>query len=360
MVKKVIRIASALIFTALFIGTLVFLFNKSKTEPEVYTTAFPEIRTIINKTVATGSVLPRNETEVIPQVSGIIEKVYVEAGEMVRKGQKIAKIRIIPNMLQLNNAESRVKRARLNVNDKKKNFERYKTLFDQKAISVAEYQQAELSFKDAQAELAAVEDALMIVKEGVSKESGKATNTIVTATIPGMVLDVPVEEGYSVIEANTFNPGTIIATIADMTDMIFKGQVDETEVGKIKAGMPLMLKIGALDNVIFDADLSYIAPKGHKQNGATVFEIKANIKLIDSIFVRAGYSANADIVLQRADSVVSIAEKNLIFENGKTFVEVVQDTLVFEKKEIALGISDGIYSQVQSGISVNDKIKVQN
>lgn len=357
--KKIIRILLAVVFGGLFIGTLVFLYQKSETEPETYTTVKPEVKNIISKTVATGSVMPRNETDIIPQVSGIVDKIFVVPGQKVKNGDPIAKIRIIPNMLQLNNAEARVKKAQLNLSDKKKHFDRQKGLFNQKVIAEATYQQAELAYNDARQELSAAEDALMIVKEGVSKESNKKSNTVVYSTISGMVLDVPVEIGYSVIEANTFNPGTVIASVADMGDMIFEGQVDETEVGKIRKGMPLLLKIGALDNVVFDAELTYISPKGKKENGATVFEIEANVKLNDSVFVRAGYSANADIVLQRADSVIALEEKNMMFEDGKTFVEIEKDTTVFEKREVQLGVSDGIYSEVKTGLAVNEKVKVQ-
>jgi HlyD family secretion protein len=337
----------------------VFLIKKSIKPREHYQVTSPEIKNIIKKTVATGAIVPRNESEIRPRVSGIVAEIYVEAGEMVKEGDKIAKIRIVPDMLNLNNAEARVEQAKINYKDKKIIYDRQKGLFEKEVIPLAEYEKAELAFNMADQELKAAENNLQIIKEGISKDAAKATNTIVRSTITGMVLDVPVKEGFSVIETNTFNPGTTIATVADMNEMIFEGKVDETEVGKIKTGMDLLLDIGAIDDVTFHAKLTYIAPKGVQETGAIQFDIKADVELKNDYFIRSGYSANADIVLDKKDSVLAIEEKNLIFEGDDVYVEVEKDTMVFEKKKVELGISDGIYTEVISGIDKDTKIKIQ-
>jgi len=358
--KKIIKILILILFLGAFVGTIYYLYQKSEEEPIIYKTEKPFISTIIDKTVATGSVIPRKEIEIKPQVSGIITELYVEAGDQVKKGDKIARIKIIPNMVSLNSAETRVNNAKINLQDIKIQYDRQKNLFEKGVISERDFQQIKYSYQRAESEVKAAENNLQLIREGTTKDSGKQTNTIVVSTITGTILDVPVEEGFSVTETNNFNAGTTIATVADMGDMIFKGKVDESEVGKIKEGMPLILTIGALENTTFDATLKYISPKGVKENGAIQFEIKADVIQNDSVYIRAGYSANADIVLHRADSVLSIRESLLQFDNGKPYVEVEVDSMKFEKRDILTGLSDGIKVEVKSGVGTNDKIKIWN
>jgi len=357
--KKVIKITIGLLSVILVSWTFYFLYSKSKKAPEVFTTTSPEYRTIIKKTVATGSVLPKNETEIRPRVSGIISELYVVAGKKVKKGDPIAKIKIIPNMEQLNGAESRVKQAELAYSNAREDFDRQKSLLEKGVIARSEFQKYELALKRSSEELEAAKNNLSIVRDGINKESSSASNTIVVSTIDGMVLDVPVEVGHSVIETNTFSPGTTIASIADMSEMEFEGKVDETEVGKIQNGMPILLTVGAIDGAVFDAVLTYISPKGKLENGAIQFEIKATVKLRDEYFIRAGYSANADIVLAKKENVLSIEEKNVIFDSLKSFAEIRIDSLNYKKTPVELGISDGIYTEVTKGLTIKDKIKVQ-
>ncbi|MBN1767116.1 MAG: efflux RND transporter periplasmic adaptor subunit, partial [Prolixibacteraceae bacterium] len=340
-----------------FLGTFYFLYTKSKNEPEIFKTVKPVVETITQKTVATGSVVPRKEIEIKPQVSGIIEEVYMQAGEMIKTGDVIAKVQIIPDMVTLNSAESRVNRANLNYEDAKIDYDRQKELFDKKVIAYEEYQKAQLAFNTAREELNSAEDNLELIKKGVTKKSAQTTNTLIRSTIDGMLLDVPVEVGNSVIQSNTFNAGTTIAIVADMTDMIFEGNVDETEVGKIREGMDIILTIGAIDNEQFDAVLTYLSPKGVEQNGAIQFEIKADVNLKEGQFLRAGYSANASIVLEKRENVMTIPEGLLNFENGSSYVEVEVDSQVFEKRFVELGISDGLNIEVTSGLSYDDLIK---
>lgn len=357
--KKVIKISIIVLFAILFVWTIVFLVNKSKKEPVVFETTQAEYRNIIKKTVATGSIVPEKEIEIITQASGIIEELYVKAGDMVEIGDIIAKVKIIPNIEKLQIAKSQVDQAKISYKDSKTTLERKKKLYTEGIISIAEYQKAELAYDQSKENMKAAENNLSIVQNGISKDAGSATNTIVRSTASGMILDVPVEVGYSVIEANTFNKGTTIATVADMKKMIFKGTVDETEVGKISPGMKLLLNVGAIDNVSFDATLTYISPKGRQENSAIVFDIEAAVILKESDFIRAGYSANADIVLAKKDHVLAVEEKNLLFEGESIFVEIEKDSLVFEKRAVQLGLSDGIYTEITSKLDTIVKIKVQ-
>jgi len=357
--KTFFRILIIAIIVGVFGFTIFYLYGKSKETPVMYetTTAFVA-PSIIKKTVATGSVNPRKEIDITPKVSGIIEELFVEPGQMVKEGDVIARIKIIPNMVNLNNAESRVNRAEISLENSKRKFDRQKELYDDGVIPAAEFEQFELNYENALEELSSAQSNLELIQEGQTKQSGTTTNTLVRSTIAGMVLDVPVEQGNSVIESNTFNAGTTIATVADMTEMIFEGKIDETEVGKISEGMPLMLQIGAIEDMSFDAVLEHISPKGVEENGAIQFEIKADVVLQEEQFIRAGYSANADIVLARADSVLAVPESVIQFEDDTAFVEIETMPQVFEKRTIELGLSDGINIEVVSGITEEDNIKV--
>jgi HlyD family secretion protein len=355
--RKFLKIAGLVLLGLIFIGTLGFLYKKSQPKPEVFDIKSPEITNIVKKTVATGSVEPRKEIEIKPQVSGIVEELFIEAGTMVRKGDVLARVNIIPDMVNLNNAESRVNRAKLNFEDAKIQFDRQTSLFEKDVISKEEYQKAQLSYNSAREEVMAAENNLDLIRKGVTKASAKTTNTLIRSTIDGMVLDVPVKEGFSVIQANTFNAGTTIAIIADMNDMIFIGKVDETEVGKIREGMNIELTIGAIDDQKFNAILKYIAPKGKIENGAIQFEIKADLLLKEDQFIRSGYSANANIVLDRRDSVLTIPEGMLKFDHDTAYVEIETGAQKFEKRYVKTGISDGINIEITEGLSKSDKVK---
>ncbi len=355
--KKIVKIVLGIALIFLFGWTLYFLYKKSEAKPIVYKNEKPLVTNIIKKTVATGSVVPRKEIAIKAKVSGIVEKVYVEAGKFVKSGDVIARVKIIPDMVNLNNAESRVNRAKISFENSKRDFDRNKQLFDQKVIPETEYQVAQLNFNTAQEELEASENNLALIKEGSNKKMGNITNTLVRSTITGMVLDVPVKEGNSVIESNTFNEGTTIASVADMGEMIFEGKVDESEVGKIKTGMHLILKIGAIENKEFKARLEYISPKGIEENGAIQFQIKAAVTLSEDYFIRAGYSANADIVLERRDSVLAIKESLLTISGDSTYVEVETAPQQYEKRIVKTGLSDGINIEVLEGIKTDENLK---
>ncbi|HQQ94331.1 MAG TPA: efflux RND transporter periplasmic adaptor subunit [Bacteroidia bacterium] len=358
MLKKIRNIIILLVLGGGLVWTFYFLYQKSNEPPVVYETINPFDTAIVKKTVATGSVTPRKEVNMKSQVSGIIEKLFVQAGQQVKEGDVIARIRIIPDMLNLANAENRVNTAVLNHENAKIDYNRNKALLDQSVISRAEMQVFELRMKTSQEELDAAQNHLQIVKEGVSRSDGASSNTMVKSTITGMVLDVPVKEGGRVIESNTFNEGTTICSVANMGEMIFEGKLDESEVGKVKSGMEIVLTIGAIDKESFKASLEYIAPKGVSENGAMQFLIRASIGKENSAFLRAGYSANADIILAKKDKVLAIPESVLQFEKDKTYVEVETKTQVFEKRFISTGLSDGINIEVIKGLKKSDKVKV--
>lgn len=355
---KAIRIILVVILIGAFGGTLFFLYQKSKKKPEIFETKNPFMSDVVLKTVATGAVVPRFEIEIKPQVSGIIDELFIQAGDRIFKGQTIARIKIIPDMVTLNTAETRLNRAKISFEDSRTDYERQQKLFDKNVISYQELKEAKVNYDSSKEELDAAENNLELIKNGVTKKAQTATNTLVRSTIDGMVLDVPVEVGNSVIQSNTFNDGTTIATVADMNDMIFEGKVDETEVGKIREGMPIELEIGAIDNEKFDATLEYISPKGVEENGAIQFEIKADVKLREGQFIRAGYSANANIVLEKKDSVMVIPEGLLRFSNDSAYVEIQTDIeQQFEKRLVKTGLSDGINIEITDGLNLENKVK---
>jgi HlyD family secretion protein len=358
--KTFFRILLIVVIIGIFGGTIFYLYSKSKQKPVVYETATPFYTDIVKKTVATGKVVPRQEIDIKPQVSGIIEQIFIEPGQKVKSGDLIARVKIIPNMLNLANAESRVKRAEISRDDTHRAFNRQKELFEKGVVAEADFQQYEIQYLNALEELQAAENNLQLIRDGVTLSQGDASNTLIRSTISGMILNVPVEVGNSVIETNNFNEGTTITTIADMNEMIFKGKVDESEVGNIHEGMNLQLTIGAIDNIQFNARLEHISPRGVEESGAVLFEIRAAVSLKDDVFIRAGYSANADIVLDSRDSVLSVKESLLLFENGSTYVEVETAPQVFERRDVNLGLSDGLNIEVLSGLEPEERIKVQN
>lgn len=358
--KKFFKIFLLVLVAAIFIGTFGFLYVKSKPQVKKYEIIAPSIADIEKSTVATGKVEPRDEVLIKPQISGIIAEVYKEAGQPVKKGEVIAKVKVIPEMGQLNSAENRLRLGEINYKQAVQEFDRMKKLFNDRLISKEEYEKSEVSMLQAKEEKENAKDALDIVKDGITQKSASYSNTMIRSTIDGLILDVPIKEGNSVILSNTFNEGTTIATVANMNDLIFKGKIDETEVGRIHEGMPIKLTIGALQNLKFDAMLEYISPKGTEENGANLFEIKAAIKVPDSVYVRSGYSANAEIVLNRADKVLTIPESTVEFNQDSAFVYAMTDSVPeqkFAKKQISLGISDGINIEVKNGLTTKDKVR---
>ena len=442
--KKVLRALLIIVFVLLFLGTMAFLYVKSKPKAAPIRTVPPVVRDIVVKTVVTGSIVARREVEIKAQLSGIIEEVMVEAGDSVKKGQVLAKLDLIPNLIRVNEAEARVKKARIAVEDARKTFERVErryeasikggslltenpspnliklhlaeTDLEQARLSLADaqdnydrekvlnakqvisdsifqdtilklskaqetyqkadtyyqmvraetldvieedFQKAENARRQALEELSAAESNLQLIQEGITPNTRDKTNTLIRATIAGTVLEVPVKEGSRVVETSTQSSGTTIAVLADMSDMIFEGNVDETEVGKLRLGMPIILTIGAIEKKTFAAEIEHIAPKGKLINGTIQFGLRAKVVLEKDFFIRSGYSANADIVLQESQNALSLEEGNLIFKDGEVFVDVLVGPQQFERRKLETGLSDGIYIEVLSGLLPTDRVKVQ-
>lgn len=354
--KKFFLSLVGILVLVIFVGTTVFLYRKSQEAPVVYETTKPFYTEIVRKTVATGKIVPRKEIAVKSRVPGVIADIYVEAGQKIAKGDLIAKIELLPDLAFLSNAESELEKARINFANAKRDYERQKVLFQEKLISELDYNRFELQYRLAEEAVKASENNVALIRDGASKKSGMVSNEV-QATVSGVLLDVPVEEGGFVIQSNTFNEGTTIATIANMDDMIFEGQVDESEVGKLKEGMPLELRVGAIGDPRFTAHLEYIAPKGFEDQGTIKFEIRAAVTLSEDSFLRAGYSANADIVLERRSNVLAINEANLIVDGNKAFVEIETGPQQFTRREVVTGLSDGINIEIVSGLQETESIK---
>jgi HlyD family secretion protein len=359
MLRRVVPFAITLGILAAFAWTLLFLYEKSQAKPTVFKTGQARVMDVVKKAVSPGSIVPRREVTIKPRVSGVLEKIAVEPGRYVKSGELIAKIRIIPDVVNLNNAEARLSAAKISNENAVSELARFEKLHKQGLISETEYNAQKLNAELRRQELDTAENNVQLVKVGASKRSGAISN-VVRSTVEGMVLEVPVKEGGSVIEANNFNEGTTIASVADMNDLVFMGTVDESEVGKIKVGMPVSILVGALGDQHFQGMLEYIAPKGVPKDGTIQFEVRAKLEIKPGAFIRANYSANADIILERKDKVLAISENLVKFEEGKAFVEMEKAPQQFERREVKLGLSDGLDVEVVSGISAGATLKVQD
>ena len=358
--KKYSKLIIAAIIALIFIGTFVFLWQKSQPKEVVYNEFTPKLDSIQKTTIITGKIEPRNEVNVKPQISGIIAELLKEPGQFVQKGEVIAKVKVIPDMSQLSSAEMRVRLADINLKQAQVDYQREENLYNQKLVSADEYDKSKQALNQAKHEKLAAEDALEVVRDGVSKSNASASSTLIRSTISGVILDIPVKVGNSVILSNTFNDGTTIATVANMNDLIFRGNIDETEVGQLVNGMNMKITIGALQDLKFDASLEYIAPKAVESNGANQFEIKAAVKLSEGSKIRSGYSANAEIVLARADKVLSIPESAIEFSGDSTFVYVIKGDgkdKTYDRTYVETGLSDGVNIEIKKGITAKDKVR---
>lgn len=360
--KKFFKIALLVLVAAIFVGTFVFLYNNSKEGKKQYELVAPSTEIEITKsTLLTGAIEPRDEIEIKPQISGIISEILVEAGDMVRSGDIIAKIKVIPDESQLSSAQYRVEEAQRQLDLAQSKHDRTAALYEKKYVSREEFEESATALANARIQLESAQDALSIVRDGVSTNNAQASNTLVRATITGLVLDVPVKVGSSVIQSNTFNDGTTIAKVADMNDLIFKGKVDETEVGQLHVGQAVEITVGALRDVKSQATIEYISPKAVSENGTNTFEIKAAVTLPEGSDLRAGYSANAAVILDQASGQLSLPEAVVDFEGDDAYVWVLtspgEDNPQFERRKIATGLSDGINIVVLSGIDADDKVR---
>ena len=366
--KKIIRFILVALVAFIFIGTFVFLYINSRPKPVQYEMITPTVRDLSKTTIVTGKIEPRDEVAVKPQISGIITELLKVAGQRVEAGEVIAKLKVIPDMNQLSSAESRVRLSRINLEQSKTDYERQKSLYDKGLISANDYEKVRQSYNQAREEAAVAQEQLELTRDGVSASNASSSNTLVRSTISGIILDIPVKVGNSVILSNTFNDGTTIASVADMSNLIFRGNIDETEVGRLSVGMPMLINIGALQDFRFSATLEYISPKATATTGgANQFEIKAAVTVPtdsaggSSTLIRSGYSATASIVLEEAPGVLCIPEAAIEFSGDSTFVYVVKDATSskpeYERRAVQTGLSDGINIQIKKGIQKDEIIR---
>jgi len=361
------KIVKYILIGVLVLGALwaALFFIKSNSKSAItYETQQPFMSTIEKKTVATGKVIPQDEVEIKPQISGIIDKILLEEGVKVKAGDLIAVIKVVPNEQALYQAQGRVRNAELAINNAKIEYERSKTLYDKGVVSNQDFINQKLAFEQGEQELKNANADYQIIRRG-SIGGSTAANTDIRATVSGTLLEIPVKEGDQVIQANNFNDGTTIATIADLGKMIFEGKVDEGEVGKLTVGTPLKITLGALEDVELDAKLKFIAPKGIEETGAVQFKIEGDVEVSDDVFIRAGYSANASIVLEKKENILVIPEALLQFDKStnKPYVELAigaEADQKFERKDIEIGISDGVNVEILSGLTTDDKVKQWN
>ena len=343
------------------LAAIVSFLKKNSTPNQIYETETVERKDIVNKVIVTGKVIPEDEINIKPQITGIIDKIFLEEGDQVNAGELIAVIKVVPNEQSLVSARGRVSNAEIALNNAKIEFTRNKDLFDKGVVADQDYQNVQLRFEQAKQELENAKNDYLIIRSGSAGGSGIA-NTDIRATVSGTILEIPVKEGDQVIQSNNFNDGTTIATIADLGKMIFEGKVDEAEVGKLQIGMPLTVSLGAIQDKEFEAKLRFVAPKGNEEAGAVQFKIEGDVYLDESFFIRAGYSANASLVLDKKDSVMAIKEAYLQFDKDtdEPYVEVLTGEQEFERRDVKIGISDGINVEVLSGLTMEDKVKIWN
>ncbi len=354
--KKFGKILMFALIGLVFLGTFFYLFKRSQPNEIQYQELSPAMGSISRSTVVTGKIQPRDEVNVKPQISGIVAELYKEAGQMVQQNEVIAKLKVIPDMGQLSSAQSRVRLSEVNLKQARTNYQREKALFDKQLVSADEFEKIQQALRQAEEEHAIAKETLEIVRDGVSSSNKSGSTTLVRSTISGLILDVPVKVGNSVINSNTFNDGTTIATVANMNDLIFDGNIDETEVGRLHIGLPVRITVGALQDFAFDAALEYISPKATESGGANLFEIKASVAVPDTVTIRSGYSANAEIVLQEVNDVLTIPESAIQYDGDQTYV-FVKEAEGYMRRDVVTGLSDGVNIEIKSGLELGQTVR---
>ena len=355
--KKVIKYIFVVLIVAVFAGTFVFLYKNSRPEEIRYQELPAQKQDVARTTVLTGKIVPRNEVNIKPQINGIIAEIYKEAGQTVQQGEVIARLTVIPDMNSLSAAQSRVRLSEINLKQAQTNFDREKALYEKDLISAEEYEKTEQALSQAREEYAASQESLEVIRDGVSSKNATSSSTLIRSTITGLILDIPVKVGNSVIQANTLNDGTTVATVANMSDLIFEGQVDETEVGTLYEGMPLTITIGALKDYTFDASLEYISPKAVESNGANQFKVKAAVKVDQEHTIRSGYSANAQIELEKVTDVLTIPESALEFVKDESYVYKMGQDGTYTRTKVETGLSDGVNIEIKEGLNEGDTVR---
>ncbi len=355
--KKNFKYIIMALVALIFIGTFVALWKNSRPKEIKYEQLEATVMDIHKTSVVTGKIIPRNEVNIKPQISGIVTELYKVAGDQVTEGEVIAKVKVIPEMSSLSSAQSRVRLSEINLKQAQTNYDREKALYDKKLISAEDFDKVSQALLQAKEEKDASIETLEVIRDGVSKSNANSSSTLIRSTITGLILDIPVKVGNSVIQANTMNEGTTIATVANMSDLIFDGYIDETEVGRVREGYPMKITVGAINGLEFDAMMEFVSPKAQEKNGTNEFEIKAAVNVPDSVTIRSGYSANAEIRLDGVDGALSIPESALEFQGDSTFVYLAKSEKKYERIPVTTGLSDGINIEVKKGLKSGDKVR---
>lgn len=358
--KKYFKIVVAALVALIFVGTFVFLWKQGQKKPDQFEEFQAKVMDLKKTTVVTGKIEPRNEILVKPKISGIITEILKQAGETVQAGEIIAKVKVVPDMGSLSSAQARLRLANINEKQARTDYEREKVLYDKGLVSGDEYDKIRLSYQQAKQEVSAAQDNLEVVRDGVSRSNASTSSTLIRSTISGLILDVPVKVGTTVVLSNAYNDGTTIASVANMNDLIFTGNVDETEVGQLVVGMPMKITIGALHDETMKARLEYVSPKAKANNGANQFEIKAALSDFDPKKLRSGYSANAEVVLAQANKVLTVPESAIEFEGKNTYVNIVKgsgEQKTYERRKVTTGLSDGLNSEIKNGLKKGETVR---
>ncbi|MGV8913937.1 MAG: efflux RND transporter periplasmic adaptor subunit [Kaistella sp.] len=376
--KKAVYIFLGLLFAVALIMGITYLIKSNSKDSEAFLTRKPVVENMDDKVMATGDIVPREEIEIKPNISGIIDKILVTEGDQVTAGQLVATIRIVPSIQNINAAQQeistanlQISNARINVDTQQKQFAMQQRLYSQGVISKQEYlaaqqqlQSTQQVLRNGQQQLQTAQKNLQIARTGATPELASLATTQIRSKANGTVLEVPVKVGSQVIEANSFNAGTTICSIADLNSLIFQGTIDEAQAGKLKEGMEMNVVIGALQNKSFPGRVTMIAPKGKDVNGTIKFPIEGDVFNKTEEYIRAGFSANGEIILSSQKNALLLDESLIQYEKvnntDKSFVEVKQPDGSFKKVYVKLGASDGIKVQILSGLTKDSEVKVWN
>ncbi|WP_296121407.1 efflux RND transporter periplasmic adaptor subunit [uncultured Porphyromonas sp.] len=331
--------------------------SQGKTK-ELYEEVTPTANdSIVKSTVLTGSIEPRDEILVKPNMNGIIAELNHLPGDFVQEGELIAKIQMVPDVAMVQSAASRVDAARVDLKRTEEVYNRDKSLYDQKILAKEAYETSLANYRRAKIEYSSAVEQLDITRTGSSASTSKRNNTLVFATVTGTILEQPVKVGSRVTMANNFNEGTTVVSIADLTDLLFIGNVNESDVNNVTVGSPVTIHVGALKDKTYHAVVEYVSPKGKDTSGTILFEVKAAISGDDLSALKAGFSSNAEVEMAHKTGVLTIPEATVTYEGDKSFVFVKGSKGKYEKKEVTLGLSDGIKVEVLSGLTGDETLR---
>jgi HlyD family secretion protein len=349
--KKILLI-TAVIIVIVIIGYLVF----KPTANENGTLKLVEVTrgSIVDKALAVGQLEPRQEIQVKSKISGIVKKLHVEIGDVINAGEPL--ITVAPNPTPLEYAETKrsLDLAQIDFENAKLIFNRKKGMYEKNLISKEEFEINETQYNESRLRLELAKDKFELLQQG-STETGKNENIIVSP-INGTVLEKLVNEGDPVVPLTSYQAGTPLLSLAPMEELIFKGTVDEIDVGKLYEGMTARIKVGALPDASLTGELTKISPKARKEDNTTLFDIEIRVNGDESSTLRAGYSANADVIINEKDSILVIPERLVVFSGDTARVEVQDSSGLIDTIEVTVGLSDGLNIEIVEGLTLGDKV----